>query len=71
MSKEVCFGCQTLAEEHPMIGIIHTPKGFIKVPICANCFINPSHRKVNVKAHFFPRGMAKDALRRAGSSKLG
>ena len=67
---------------HPMVGIMNgedaealgydtsnaSDRGFVDVPVCRECWINPEHRAFNLKCHFFERQHAVPARRAAGSN---
>lgn len=79
--KETCVGCGSKADEHPVVAI--AAKGDIKGdrvgehgtwtahPVCNECHQDPTHRKNDLKSHFFMRGDERVALRFAGSDTIG
>jgi hypothetical protein len=78
-----CIGCGA-GGEHQIVAIMKgtdvpadaeasTPsaRGFVAVPVCADCHNDPSHRVRAIKGHFFPAATAGKALQRAGSNSVG
>jgi hypothetical protein len=68
-----CGGCGAVAKPHPFVGIARndTDDGWKPIPVCRACWLDPQHRKVRIKAHFFPIAQKARALRMAGSANLG
>jgi hypothetical protein len=81
---ETCYGCGAQGARFPIVAVMNaedavtpqpdkTPseRGFIDVPVCAECHRDPQHRKVPIKGHFFGREQAKVAVEAAGSADIG
>ena len=68
-----CAWCGAKAGRHPYVGITQSEDkaGWVALDICLECWKEPSHRKVQIKAHFFPVEQKDQALARAGSSNIG
>lgn len=70
---EWCCGCgRQLETPAAMMAVLRDPigDGWILQPVCTPCFIDPTHRSVTLKAHFFPRQRAESARRQAGASTI-
>lgn len=68
---QTCAGCGAGAEKHPIVGVTFDRGLAVALPVCAECYHEPAHRKVVLKVHFFPAAQASEAVARAGSSNLG
>jgi hypothetical protein len=87
MTNEACAGCDqepAAGEQHPWVAVmnhadiealpneaLHEADAFGSVPVCEACHQDPGHRKRALKAHFFPRAMARRATVLAGSDDIG
>lgn len=70
---------------HPIVAVMHvtdaeargfsvqdqSARGFVRVPVCRECHVNPEHRVFAIKGHFFDKAAASTALHRAGSNRIG
>ena len=68
-----CIGCGLLAVNHPFVGIGRHPETNEKgsFPVCAKCHRDPTHRKRNLKVHFFSKSAEDFALDNAWGSNIG
>jgi len=68
MAVEICSGCGAAAERHPIAGITRDEDGRMAAfPVCHACWVDPAHRQVTLKMHFFDRqqgAVAADAAER-------
>ena len=66
-----CAGCGARSATHPWVGVMREGDAFVSVPVCEDCWRDPGHRKVKLKAHFFPAKDAAFAVSRAWATSLG
>lgn len=67
-TDEACAGCGILAEQHPIAAVMSDDGGqtFYQAPVCVACHTDPAHRRLPLKASFFTRADAANAVRLAG-----
>jgi len=54
-----------------MVGVAFAHGAAVALPVCAECYRDPSHRKVVLDVHFFPAAEAARAVAAAGSANIG
>ena len=84
--EEMCAGCETLAPQHPWVGVMHANDvendacvviksgdnpDFVGVAVCDACHRDPAHRQYPLKCHFHPRATARVGVVMAGSADVG
>lgn len=57
-------------DEDAIVGGQVNKRGFVGVPICRACHVEPTHRTRVVKGSFFGRDQAPIAIMRGGSNNL-
>ena len=67
---EFCIGCGTEGRM-PVVAVMRDGDDWSAQPVCSACWRDPAHRKAPIKAHFFQRHEAAQALAHAGSSSIG
>ena len=60
-----------LSALHPMVGVTFAGGRAVALPVCVECYQEPTHRKVVLKVHYFPAAEAARAVAAAGSSNIG
>lgn len=73
---EKCVGCGNSALKHPWVAVMRSDgsnvlEKWVAKPCCDACHVDPAHRKVKLKAHFFDRAGEKQGLALAGSTNIG
>jgi hypothetical protein len=69
---EMCSGCGVVAAQHPIVGVARDEETgkMAAFPVCQACWVNPAHRQVPLKMHFFDRVQADQAVRDAEQNIL-
>lgn len=58
------------AEKLGFTGLTASPRGFVQVPTCKACHVDPAHRVFTVKGTFFARADAQAAVGLAGINEV-
>jgi hypothetical protein len=68
----MCTGCGAIAAQHPYAGVARDQETGLMAawPICARCWVDPSHRQYRLKMHFFTRQQAEQAVQDAEANIL-
>jgi hypothetical protein len=72
VDEELCSGCGALATQHPIVGVMRDEETgkMAAFPVCHACWVNPAHRQRVLKAHYFDRSQAADAVAAAEANIL-
>lgn len=72
MAVEPCSGCGAMSERHPIVGVARDQETgqMTAYPICHRCWVDPSHRTVTLKMHFFDASQATGAVSAADRNIL-
>lgn len=67
-----CCGCGAELAKADFVAVMRDDAvgGFVGKPVCNPCHQDPAHRKVTLKATFFPANRAGVAVAQAGSSDI-
>ena len=70
--ESMCSGCGAVAESHPYVGVARDAETDLMTsyPICYQCWVDPSHRQVTLKMHFFQAHNADIAVQAAEENIL-